>query len=314
MFCMCDMRRGLKVLVCDPVSSRCIETLRGAGLEVSYQPKISAEDLIKQIPEYDVVIVRSRTKITSSVIEAGKKLRVIGRAGVGLDNVDTEAAARRNIVVLNTPESSTEAVAELVIGFMLCLARKIPLGDRGIKEGRWLKGEMMGIELKGKTLGIVGLGRIGSRVGALAKAFGMKILVYDVIQLPEQLIKSLEAEVVDLDTLLTRSDFITLHVPLTPETRHMINRERLAKMKKGAYLINASRGEVVDEEALYEALKEGRLAGAALDVFEREPPTSEVVKLPNVVCTPHIGAQTVEAQDAAGEMLAEKVIKALGLR
>jgi D-3-phosphoglycerate dehydrogenase len=197
---------------------------------------------------------------------------------------------------------------------MLCLARKIPLGDRGIKEGRWLKGEMMGIELKGKTLGIVGLGRIGSRVGALAKAFGMKILVYDVIQLPEQLIKSLEAEVVDLDTLLTRSDFITLHVPLTPETRHMINRERLAKMKKGAYLINASRGEVVDEEALYEALKEGRLAGAALDVFEREPPTSEVVKLPNVVCTPHIGAQTVEAQDAAGEMLAEKVIKALGLR
>lgn len=308
------MRRGLKVLVCDPVSSRCIETLRGAGLEVSYQPKISAEDLIKQIPEYDVVIVRSRTKITSSVIEAGKKLRVIGRAGVGLDNVDTEAAARRNIVVLNTPESSTEAVAELVIGFMLCLARKIPLGDRGIKEGRWLKGEMMGIELKGKTLGIVGLGRIGSRVGALAKAFGMKILVYDVIQLPEQLIKSLEAEVVDLDTLLTRSDFITLHVPLTPETRHMINRERLAKMKKGAYLINASRGEVVDEEALYEALKEGRLAGAALDVFEREPPTSEVVKLPNVVCTPHIGAQTVEAQDAAGEMLAEKVIKALGLR
>jgi D-3-phosphoglycerate dehydrogenase len=296
------------------VSSRCIETLRGAGLEVSYQPKISAEDLIKQIPEYDVVIVRSRTKITSSVIEAGKKLRVIGRAGVGLDNVDTEAAARRNIVVLNTPESSTEAVAELVIGFMLCLARKIPLGDRGIKEGRWLKGEMMGIELKGKTLGIVGLGRIGSRVGALAKAFGMKILVYDVIQLPEQLIKSLEAEVVDLDTLLTRSDFITLHVPLTPETRHMINRERLAKMKKGAYLINASRGEVVDEEALYEALKEGRLAGAALDVFEREPPTSEVVKLPNVVCTPHIGAQTVEAQDAAGEMLAEKVIKALGLR
>jgi D-3-phosphoglycerate dehydrogenase len=296
------------------VSSRCIETLRGAGLEVSYQPKISAEDLIKQIPEYDVVIVRSRTKITSSVIEAGKKLRVIGRAGVGLDNVDTEAAARRNIVVLNTPESSTEAVAELVMGFMLCLARKIPLGDRGIKEGRWLKGEMMGIELKGKTLGIVGLGRIGSRVGALAKAFGMKILVYDVIQLPEQLIKSLEAEVVDLDTLLTRSDFITLHVPLTPETRHMINRERLAKMKKGAYLINASRGEVVDEEALYEALKEGRLAGAALDVFEREPPTSEVVKLPNVVCTPHIGAQTVEAQDAAGEMLAEKVIKALGLR
>jgi D-3-phosphoglycerate dehydrogenase len=296
------------------VSSRCIETLRGAGLEVSYQPKISAEDLIKQIPEYDVVIVRSRTKITSSVIEAGKKLRVIGRAGVGLDNVDTEAAARRNIVVLNTPESSTEAVAELVIGFMLCLARKIPLGDRGIKEGRWLKGEMMGIELKGKTLGIVGLGRIGSRVGALAKAFGMKILVYDVIQLPEQLIKSLEAEVVDLDTLLTRSDFITLHVPLTPETRHMINRERLAKMKKGAYLINASRGEVVDEEALYEALKEGRLAGATLDVFEREPPTSEVVKLPNVVCTPHIGAQTVEAQDAAGEMLAEKVIKALGLR
>jgi D-3-phosphoglycerate dehydrogenase len=173
---------------------------------------------------------------------------------------------------------------------------------------------MMGIELKGKTLGIVGLGRIGSRVGALAKAFGMKILVYDVIQLPEQLIKSLEAEVVDLDTLLSRSDFVTLHVPLTPETRRMMNSERLAKMKKGSYLINASRGEVVDERALYEALKEGWLAGAALDVFEQEPPTSEVVKLPNVVCTPHVGAQTVEAQDAAGEMLAEKVIKVLGVR
>jgi len=291
-----------------------LEILKNAGLEVSYQPTISAEDLIKQIPEYDVVIVRSRTKITSSVIEAGKKLRVIGRAGVGLDNIDVEAASKRNIVVLNTPESSTEAVAELVLGLMLSLARKIPLGDRGIKEGRWLKGEMMGIELKGKTLGIVGLGRIGSRVGALAKAFGMKILVYDVIQLPEQLIRSLEAEVVDLDTLLSRSDFITLHVPLTPETRHLINRERLAKMKKGAYLINTSRGEVVDEEALYAALKEGWLAGAALDVFEKEPPASEVVKLPNVVCTPHIGAQTVEAQDAAGEMLAEKVISALGLR
>ena len=304
----------MKVLVCDPVSSKCIEILKSAGLEVSYQPKISAEDLIKQIPEYDVVIVRSRTKITSSVIEAGKKLRVIGRAGVGLDNIDVDAASKRNIVVLNTPESSTEAVAELVIGFMLSLARKIPLGDRGIKEGQWLKSEMMGIELKGKTLGIVGLGRIGSRVGALAKAFGMKILVYDVIQLPEQLIKSLEAEVVDLDTLLSLSDFVTLHVPLTPETKHMMNRERLAKMKKGAYLINASRGEVVDEEALYAALKEGWLAGAALDVFEKEPPTSEVVKLPNVVCTPHIGAQTVEAQDAAGEMLAEKVVKALGLR
>ncbi|MEM3386120.1 MAG: D-2-hydroxyacid dehydrogenase [Nitrososphaerales archaeon] len=304
----------MKVLVCDPVSSKCIDILKSAGLEVSYQPKISADELIKQISEFDAVVVRSRTKITSSVIDAGKKLRVIGRAGVGLDNIDTEAAAKRGIVVLNTPESSTEAVAELVLGFMLSLARKIPIGDRGLKEGRWLKGEMMGIELKGKTLGIVGLGRIGSRVGALAKAFGMKILVYDVIQLPEQLVKSLDAQVVDLDTLLSNSDFVTLHVPLTPETRHMMNRERFAKMKKGAYLINASRGEVVDEEALYMALKEGWLAGAALDVFEHEPPTTEAVKLPNVVCTPHIGAQTVEAQDAAGELLAEKVVKALGVR
>ncbi|MEM4164812.1 MAG: D-2-hydroxyacid dehydrogenase [Nitrososphaerales archaeon] len=304
----------MKVLVCDPVSSKCIDILKSAGLEVSYQPKISADELIKQVSEFDAVVVRSRTKITSSVIEAGKKLRVIGRAGVGLDNIDTEAAAKRGIVVLNTPESSTEAVAELVLGFMLSLARKIPIGDRGLKEGRWLKGEMMGIELKGKTLGIVGLGRIGGRVGALAKAFGMKILVYDVIQLPEQLVKSLDAQVVDLDTLLSNSDFVTLHVPLTPETRHMMNKERFAKMKKGAYLINASRGEVVDEEALYMALKEGWLAGAALDVFEHEPPTTEAVKLPNVVCTPHIGAQTVEAQDAAGELLAEKVVKALGVR
>jgi len=304
----------LRVLVCDPVSTRCLEVLKDAGLEVSYQPKISAEDLIKQIPEYDAVIVRSRTKITSSVIEAGKKLRVIGRAGAGLDNIDTKAALARNIIVVNTPESSTQAVAELTIGLMLSLARKIPLGDRGIKEGRWLKSEMMGIELKGKTLGIIGLGRIGRRVGAIAKAFGMKILVYDKRKLPEKLIKLLSAEVVDIDTLLSKSDFVTLHVPLTPETRHMISRERLAKMKKGAYLINTSRGEVVDEEALYEALKEGWLAGAALDVFKQEPPTSEVVKLPNVICTPHIGAQTVEAQEAAGERVAEKVIKALGLR
>ncbi len=302
------------MLVCDPVSTRCLEVLKDAGLEVSYQPKISAEDLIKQIPEYDAVIVRSRTKITSSVIEAGKKLRVIGRAGAGLDNIDTKAALARNIIVVNTPESSTQAVAELTIGLMLSLARKIPLGDRGIKEGRWLKSEMMGIELKGKTLGIIGLGRIGRRVGAIAKAFGMKILVYDKRKLPEKLIKLLSAGVVDLDTLLSKSDFVTLHVPLTPETRHMISRERLAKMKKGAYLINTSRGEVVDEEALYEALKEGWLAGAALDVFKQEPPTSEVVKLPNVICTPHIGAQTVEAQEAAGERVAEKVIKALGLR
>ncbi len=304
----------MKVLVCDPVSSKCLDILQKAGLGVIYLPKITAEELLRQIPEYDAVIVRSRTKITAQVIEAGGMLRVIGRAGVGLDNIDTEAASKKGITVLNTPESSTNAVAELIVGFMLSLARKIPLGDRGIKEGRWLKSEMMGFELKGKTLGIVGLGRIGSRVGALAKAFGMKILVYDIIHLPEQLLKTLEAQLVDLDTLLSQSDFVTLHVPLTPETRHMINRERLVKMKKGAYLLNASRGEVVDEDALYSALKDGWLSGAALDVFEHEPPTSDLVKLPNVICTPHIGAQTVEAQDAAGELLAEKVIKALGIK
>ncbi len=300
-----------KVLICDSISDRGVETLRSSGFDVTYLPKITPTELLGKIGEYDGVIVRSRTKITKDVIRAGGRLKIIGRAGVGLDNIDVEAAQASSIEVLNTPEASTNAVAELVLGFMINMARGICRGDAGLKRGEWLKGELMGSELKGKTLGVIGMGRIGIQVAKLAKAFDMKILGYDIKTISEEVLKELEARMFPLDTLLTESDFITLNVPLTPETRYLIDEERLRKMKKTAYLINTSRGGVVDERALLKTLKTGLITGAALDVFEVEPPaSSELVKMPNLICTPHIGAQTVEAQDLAGTLLAEKVIKA----
>jgi len=302
----------LRVLVCDPVKNVGIEMLREAGFEVDVRPEITPDQLSRIIRNYDVLIVRSRTKVTRQLIERAERLKVIGRAGVGLDNIDVEAAEKRGITVLNTPEAPADSTAELTIGLILALARKIPSADKSMKEGRWLKGRLKGWQLKGKTIGLIGLGNIGLRVARLAKAFGMKILFTKRTPPSPEVLKELEAEFVPLEDLLRRSDVVSIHVPLTEETRGMIGERELSLIKEGAVLINTSRGAVVDEEALLNALQSGRLRGAALDVYTVEPPKDlRLIKLPNVVCTPHIGAQTDEAQVEASRLIAEKIIKCL---
>ena len=302
----------LRVLVCDPVKNVGIEMLREAGFEVDVRPEITPDQLSRVIRNYDVLIVRSRTKVTRQLIERAERLKVIGRAGVGLDNIDVEAAEKRGITVLNTPEAPADSTAELTIGLILALARKIPSADKSMKEGRWLKGRLKGWQLKGKTIGLIGLGNIGLRVARLAKAFGMKILFTKRTPPSPEVLKELEAEFVPLEDLLRRSDVVSIHVPLTEETRGMIGERELSLIKEGAVLINTSRGAVVDEEALLNALQSGRLGGAALDVYTVEPPKDlRLIKLPNVVCTPHIGAQTDEAQVEASRLIAEKIIKCL---
>jgi D-3-phosphoglycerate dehydrogenase len=301
-----------KILVCDPVHEEGIEKLKQAGFEVDVNPTITPEQLTKIVSNYDALIVRSRTKVTKEIIEAGRRLRVIGRAGAGLDNIDLETAKQRGITVLSTPEALAEAVAELTIGLIISLARSIPLADRTLKEGKWIKKKLMGWQLEDKTLGTIGLGKIGERVAKIAKALGMKILITEIIPLSPELLKELETEVVPLKELLQRSDVITLHVPLTSQTYHMIGAKEFQLMKKEAFLVNTSRGAIVDEKPLLTALKSGKIGGAALDVYEVEPPRDlELIKLPNVVCTAHIGAQTKEAQNAAASMIAEKVINSL---
>jgi D-3-phosphoglycerate dehydrogenase len=304
----------VRVLITDEVDKECTTRLQAAGFEVSERFDISAEELKKVVGDYEVLIVRSRTKVTQEIIESGKKLKLIGRVGVGLDTIDTKAAEAKGIKVINTPQMSTVAVAELVMSMMLNLVRGVHLANESMKKGLWEKRRFHGTELNGKTLGIVGLGRIGKAVAERAKSFGMKILIYDVI-VDEGIVKRLDAErMATFEDILKQSDIITLHVPLLPDTRHMINERTLSLMKPSAYLINASRGEVVDYKQLLEALKSGRLAGAALDVYETEPPREpwekELVTLPNVIATPHIGAQTKEAQILGAVIIAENIINA----
>ncbi len=301
----------VKILVCDPISESGIKLLKESGFEVDVKFDITPEALRQTVANYEAVIVRSRTTITKDVIEAGSKLKVVGRAGVGLDNIDVETAKQRGIEVLNAPESLTASVAELTVGLMVSLARGIPKADKSMKDGKWLKKELMGRMLKGKTLGVVGFGRVGGAVAAIAKAMGMNIIVCDPHVDPVKAAK-VEAKSTSLEELLGASDFVTLHVPLTPQTEHMIGETQVQMMKTGAYLINTSRGPVVDEKALLKALQDGKLAGVALDVYDVEPPTDlSIVKQENVVCTPHIGAQTEEAQELAGIVIAEKVISSL---
>ena len=253
----------LKVLVCDPIHRVGIEKLEQAGFEVHVKPSISGEELRNSVSNYDVLIVRSRTKVTKDIVEAGKGLKVIGRVGVGLDNIDVNAAEEKGVRVLNTPEAPAEAVAELAIGLMLSLARNIPLADGSMKEGKWVKKKLMGWELRGKTLGTLGLGNIGEKVARIAKAFGMKILITKRTPPASALLKELEAEFIPLQELLRRSDIVTIHVPHTHQTHHMIGDEEIQLMKDGAFLVNTSRGAIVDEKALIKALKSGKLGGAA---------------------------------------------------
>lgn len=303
------MKPNIKVLICDPLETEGIQKLKEAGFTVDVKPTITPDELKKTVPNYNVLIVRSRTKVTKEILEAGKQLKLVGRAGAGLDNIDLEAAEKKGVKVLNTPEAPAEAVAELTIGLILALARSIPSADKAMKEGKWTKKDLMGWELKDKTLGTIGLGNIGKRVAKLARAFGMKILITKRTPPDPALLKELEAEFVSLHELLKQSDIITVHVPHTPQTHHMIGEKEFQLMKKGSYLINTARGAIVDEKALLEALQSQRLGGAALDVYEVEPPTNwALMQLPNVVCTPHIGAQTEEAQKTASVLIAEKII------
>ena len=301
-----------KVLVCDAIDQKGIEVMKKSGLQVDYKPEIKPDELIRAVKDYDILVVRSRTKVTKEVIDANAKMKIIARVGVGLDNIDVKYAESKGMQVINAEIAAMTAVAELVIGLMLSLARSIPRADAAMKNGRWLKKELVGIELKGRYLGIVGVGKIGRRIGRIARGLGMNIIGYDIVPIDRQFAREVGLIVTDLNTLLSSSDFVTLHVPLTEDTKHMINEQRLSLMKKSAYLINTSRGAVIDEQALYNALKDGKIAGAALDVFEVEPPTNNaLVQLPNVVCTPHIGAQTYEAQELAANVIAEKIIQIL---
>ncbi len=301
-----------RVLVCDSIDQVGVDSLKRAGMNVDYKPEIKANELVSVVKDYDAIVVRSRTKVTKEIIDAASNAKIIARVGVGLDNVDVKAAEARKIRVINAPEAASTAVAELAIGLMISLARSIPRADAETKKGNWIKKELVGTELKGKYLGIIGVGNIGRNIGRMAKALRMNLIGYDIFPINRDFVSEVGMIVTDLNTLLESSDFITCHVPATPETKHMFNAESLAKMKPTAYLINTSRGEIIDENALYEALKNNRLAGAALDVFEVEPPTNKLLlNLPNVVCTPHIGAQTKEGQELASSVIAEKIIQIL---
>ncbi len=300
------------VLICDEVDPVLNKILQENGLKVSYEPQITSDQIKEKISNYNIVIVRSRTKLTKELIDNATKCKIIARVGVGLDNIDEAAAKARNIRVINAVEGAMTAVAELVLGLMLALARQIPFADREIRNGKWLKKELMGTELKGKYLGIVGLGNIGKRLGRLAKGLNMNLIGYDVIPIDEAFSKEVGLMKADLGTLLSSSDYVSLHVPLLDSTYHLIDAEKLATMKKTAKIINTSRGGVIDEEALYDALKKGNLGGAALDVFETEPAIgNKLATLPNIICTPHIGAQTKEAQSLAANIIAEKIIQIL---
>jgi D-3-phosphoglycerate dehydrogenase / 2-oxoglutarate reductase len=304
---------GYRVLICDSVDNSGIESLKKSGMIVDYQPDINSAQLGLVAKNYDVLVVRSRTKISKEIIEASaQNVKIIARVGVGLDNIDVKEAEARKIRVINSPEAAANSVSELVIGLMLSLARKIPFADTEMKRGNWVKKDLVGIELRGKYLGIVGVGSIGRNIGRMGKALRMNLIGHDIFPIDKDFIKEVGLIVTDFNTIIESADFITCHVPLTPETRKMINREKFSKMKSTAFLINTSRGEVIDEEALYDALSNRTIAGAALDVFETEPPTNnKLLKLPNVICTPHIGAQTYEAQELASIVIAEKIIQTL---
>ena len=297
----------MKVLVADKVSVTCAEVLRRAGIEVEHRPGITREELLRSIADVDGIVVRSDTRITEEVIAAAPRLRVVGRAGAGVDNIDVAAATRRGIVVMNAPGENTISAAEHTLSMMLALARSIPLADRSMRAGRWERGKFLGVELFGKTLGVFGLGKVGREVASRAKAFGMEVIGYDPV-LSEDVAARLGVTLVPIEAIFERSDFITLHIPLGPDTRHLIGAAQLARCRPGVRIINVARGGIIDEVALVEALRSGRAAGAALDVFENEPPTgSPLLSLDTAILTPHLGASTQEAQEKVAARIAEQI-------
>ncbi|MFH1245795.1 MAG: phosphoglycerate dehydrogenase [Candidatus Omnitrophota bacterium] len=305
----------MKILVSDKLAQEGLDILkREKNIQVDVQTGLSPEELKKIIGNYEGLIVRSSTKVTQEIIMAAAKLKIIGRAGVGLDNVDVETASRRGIIVMNSPSGNTISTAEHTMSMLLALAREIPQAHVSLKEGQWDRKRFMGVELYGKTLGIMGLGKIGAEVAARAMSFGMKVLAFDPY-LSLDKVKLLKIESVSREDLLKRADFITVHTPLTEETRHFISEKEIALMKKGVRLINCARGGIIDEKALADGLKSGKIAGCALDVFEQEPPVNnELLKMNNVVATPHLGASTEEAQINVAVDVAQRVVDALSGR
>ena len=298
----------MRVLVTDNLSARGIDVLRQyPGIEVDVRAKTVPEELLKVIDLYDALIVRSATKVTADVIQTGKKLKVIGRAGVGVDNVDVEAATAQGVVVMNTPTGNTITTAEHTMSLLLAIAKNVPQAVDSLKRRRWEKGKYLNIELYNKTLGIIGLGRIGSEVAKRAKGFAMRVIAYDPF-ISAEVASRIGVELTDPEEIYRQADFITLHVPLGPDTSHMINRETISRMKLGVRIVNCARGGIIDEEALYEAMITGHVAGAAFDVFENEPSTdSPLLSLENFISTPHLGAATVEAQENVAVAIAQQV-------
>src|SRR5512143_3229802 len=297
----------MKVLVSDSLSNEGIEILKKGGLEVVVKTGMTPDELKVEIKDYEGLVIRSATKVTADVIAAAEKLKVVGRAGSGLDNVDKAAASKRGIVVMNTPGGNTVTTAEHALSLMMSLARNIPQATASLKAGKWEKKKFEGVELFKKTLGIIGMGAIGSQLAKRAQGLGMTVLAYDPYLSAERA-EQLGVEVSDLDGIYRRSDFITVHTPLTDETRGIISKDTIAKMKDGVRIINCARGGIIKEADLYEALKSGKVAGAALDVFEKEPPENNpLLTLGNVVCTPHLGASTEEAQENVAVAVAEQI-------
>ena len=301
----------MKVLIADKIAKEGIEKLKNAGFEVVEAWEAPKEQLPELIKDCDAIIVRSATKVTKALIDAAPQLKVIGRAGVGLDNVDAEHAKAKGIKVVNTPEATSRSVAELAIGLMIASARGIGYGTATMAAGKWEKKALEGVELGGKTLGLIGIGRIGSETAKLALAMGMKVIAFRKSArdtgIPGVTVVS------SLDELLASADFISIHVPLSPETKNMIGAKELAKCKDGVIIVNCARGGIVDEDALYDALRRGKVRAAGIDVYAEEPPIGihKLATLPNVALTPHIGAQTHEGQQRAGVQIAERVIEAL---
>lgn len=298
----------MKVLVSDNISPNCVEILKNAGLEVDVKVGLKAEELKACIGDYHGLVIRSATKVTAEIIDAARNLKVIGRAGSGLDNVDKAAATKKGIVVMNTPGGNTITTAEHTIAHIVSLARKIPQATMSMKTGKWDKKKFMGVELFNKTLGIIGIGNIGSQVAKRMQAFAMNVIAYDPFLSGDQA-KTMGIEKVDLEEVFKRSDFITIHTPLTPETKNLINKDTIKLMKQGVRIINCARGGIINEKDLYDAIVEGQVAGAALDVFEKEPPENNpLLTLDNVICTPHLGASTKEAQENVAIAVAEQIV------
>ena len=306
-----NKRAETKILITDHISEEGIRKLREFG-DVEIQVGVSEEELKARIAGYDALIVRSGTKVTREVIEAGTRLKVIGRAGVGVDNIDVDSATERGIMVVNAPGANTISAAEHTIGMLLSLSRKIPAANQSLKSGEWSRKKYMGVEVNGKVLGIIGLGRVGGEVAKRAKGLGMRVVAYDPF-ISQDKAGELGVSLMGFSEVLSISDFITIHTPLMKDTYHLIGKDEFEKMKEGVRIINCARGGIIDENALVEAIKSGKVAGAALDVFEQEPPPmdSDLLKLDSVIVTPHLGASTEEAQRAAAIVIADEVIRAL---